>query len=82
MPAVGEHALAGALRFYAKGGLEGEPFAAQVLQRYFKAALLTAFALRNLLGNIHFDCAVFHHGIYIPQGIIGEIRRAVNMSGL
>jgi hypothetical protein len=73
--AVGEHALAGALRFYAKGGLEGEPFAAQVLQRYFKAALLTAFALRNLLGNIHFDCAVFHHGIYIPQGIIGETAR-------
>lgn len=73
--ALGEHALAGALRFFAKGELESEPYAAQILKRYFKAALLTAFALRNLLRDIHFDCAVFHHGIYVPQGIIGEIAR-------
>ena len=31
--------------------------------------------LRNLLRRIHFDCAVFHHGIYVPQGIIGEVAR-------
>ncbi|RPI73491.1 MAG: capsule biosynthesis protein, partial [Geobacteraceae bacterium] len=74
--AVGEHALAGALRFFARGDLDGEPHAAQVLQRYFKAALLTAVAMRNLLRDIHFDCAVFHHGIYIPQGIIGEVARS------
>jgi hypothetical protein len=74
--AVGEHALAGALRFFARGDLDGEPHAAQVLQRYFKAALLTAFAMRKLLRDIHFDCAVFHHGIYIPQGIIGEVARS------
>ena len=74
--AVGEHALAGALRFFARGGLDGEPHAAQVLQRYFKAALLTAVAMRKLLRDIHFDCAVFHHGIYIPQGIIGEVARS------
>jgi hypothetical protein len=73
--AVGEHALAGALRFFAKGDLGDEPFADQVLRRYFKAALLTAFALRNLLRRIHFDCAVFHHGIYVPQGIVGEVAR-------
>ena len=73
--ALGEHALAGALRFFAKGDLKDEPYADQVLQRYFRAALLTAFALRNLLRRIHFECAVFHHGIYVPQGIIGEVAR-------
>jgi hypothetical protein len=73
--AVGEHAMAGALRFFGRGSLDGEPFAEQVLRRYFEAALLTALALSNLLRNTHFDCAVFHHGIYVPQGLIGEVAR-------
>jgi hypothetical protein len=37
--AIGEHSLAGALRFFARGSLDGEKFAEQVLRRYFKAAL-------------------------------------------
>ena len=73
--AVGEHALAGALRFFAKGNLDDEPLAEPVLRRFFQAALLTTFALRTLLHRIRFDCAVFHHGIYVPQGLIGEVAR-------
>jgi hypothetical protein len=73
--AVGEHALAGALRFFARGTLEGEPLAEPVLCRYLKAALLTSAVTRNLLKAFKFDCAVFHHGIYVPQGIIGEVCR-------
>jgi hypothetical protein len=38
--AVGEHAKAGALRFYARGTLDDEDFADNVLRRYFKASLL------------------------------------------
>lgn len=73
--AVGEHALAGALRFYARGTLEGEPYAEAILRRYLKAALLTTYATRNILKTYHFECAVFHHGIYVPQGLIGEVCR-------
>jgi hypothetical protein len=81
--AVGEHALAGALRFFARGDLAGEAYAGPVLRRYLEAALLTAFATRRLLGKYDFRSAVFHHGIYVPQGIIGEVcrhagRRVVN----
>jgi hypothetical protein len=72
---VGEHALAGALRFYARGSLEEEPYAEPVLRRYLKAALLTAYATRNILKTRNFAGAVFHHGIYVPQGIIGEVCR-------
>lgn len=77
--AVGEHALAGTLRFYARGELEGEKFVEENLRRYFKAALLTTFVLENLLKEHQFECAVFHHGIYVPQGLIGEVCRARNV---
>lgn len=73
--AVGEHALAGALRFYTRATLDGEPYAEPVLRRYLKAALLTTYAMRRLLKTIDFKCAVFHHGIYVPQGVIGEVTR-------
>ncbi len=73
--AVGEHALAGALRFFARGALEGEKYAGPVLRRYLEAALLTVYATRRLIGEFDFRCAVFHHGIYVPQGIIGEVCR-------
>ena len=73
--AVGEHALAGALRFFARGDLDGEPNAEPVLRRYFKAALLTVFAVRRLIERHKFDIVVFHHGIYVPQGLVGEAAR-------
>lgn len=73
--AIGEHSLAGALRFFARGSLDGEIFAEQVLRRYLKAALLTHSAIQRLFKTIHFDCALFYHGIYVPEGIIGEVAR-------
>jgi len=73
--ALGEHSLAGALRFFARGSLDGEKFAEQVLRRYFKAALLTHLAIQRLFQTIHFGCAVFYHGIYVPEGIVGEVAR-------
>jgi hypothetical protein len=74
--AVGEQALAGALRFYARASLAGEPNGEAVLRRYFKAALLTTWATRRLFQAVTFECAVFNHGIYVPQGAIGEVARS------
>lgn len=70
---LGEQAYAGALRFYARGNLEGEPHGEAVLRRYFEAALLTARVMRRLLGRVPFECVVLHHGIYVPQGIVSEV---------
>lgn len=72
---VGEHAMAGALRFLTRGTLEGEPYGERILRRYFHASLLATFATANLLDKYHFLSAVFHHGIYVPQGLIGEVCR-------
>jgi hypothetical protein len=72
---IGEHAHAGALRFFATGSLADEPHAEPVLRRYLESALLTAYATRRLLRTIGFASAVFTHGIYVPWGIIGEVAR-------
>jgi len=73
--AVGEHALAGTLRFYAKASLESEPRGEEALRRYFKASMLTVFATQRLLKKYTFESAVFLHGIYVPQGLTGEVCR-------
>jgi hypothetical protein len=73
--AIGEHAYAGTLRFFATGSLEAEPHGEAVLRRYLEAALLTAAATTRLLRGIGFTAAVFTHGIYVPWGLIGEVAR-------
>lgn len=77
--ATGEHALAGALRFCARGTLEKEPYAESILRRYFEASILTVFAIERLLKLHNFECASFINGIYVPQGIIGEVARKENV---
>lgn len=72
---IGEHAKAGALRFFARATLNDEPLGEQVLRRYLEAAVLTALSVQNLMRQENYEVALFHHGIYVPQGIIGEVAR-------
>lgn len=72
---VGEQARAGALRYYTRGDLDGEPQGEMVLRRYLEAAILSAIAYRRLFDAQHYDVAVFHHGLYVPQGVVGEVCR-------
>lgn len=74
--AVGEHAMAGALRFFASGNLKDEPDAEPILRRYFEASLITTQVTNCLLDSRRFTAACFHHGIYVPQGLIGAVARA------
>jgi hypothetical protein len=73
--AIGEHAFAGALRFFATGSLDNEPQAEPVLRRYLESALLTAYASRRLFRAIQFASAVVTHGIYVPWGVVAEVAR-------
>lgn len=72
---LGEHARAGALRYYTRGDLDGEPAGETVLRRYLEASVLSALAYRRLLAEGDYDVAVFHHGLYVPQGAVGEVCR-------
>ena len=73
---IGQHALAGALRYFARGDLACEPLGDAVARQYAKSAVLTARALDRLLRERQYDVACFNHGIYVPQGIIGEVARS------
>lgn len=73
--AVGEHARAGAIRFFARTTLEKEEHGIDVLRRYFAAALITRFATDRLLSQRRYVSVTFNHGIYVPQGIVGEVVR-------
>ena len=73
--ALGEHAWAGALRFFATGSLDEEPLAEPIVRRYLQSAMLTALATRTLLRALRFSSTVVTHGIYIPWGIIAEVSR-------
>lgn len=73
--ALGEHAFAGALRFFACGYLPETAEAENILRRYFEAALITNRVISGVLEKYQPEVALFHHGIYVPQGIIGEVCR-------
>ncbi len=72
---IGEHAVAGALRFYGNGTLAQEPDGEAILRRYLDASLRSYYVAVNLAQRYQFDCVVLHHGIYVPQGVLCETFR-------
>jgi len=72
---LGEHACAGALRFFARGDLPENDAAEAVLRRYVRTAILTYRATRRLLATGAYDVVVLNHGIYVPQGVFAETAR-------
>lgn len=72
---IGEHALAGALRYYGVGDLSLEPEGEAVLRRYLESSLLTAFCINRLLRERKYDVVVNNHGIYVPHGIVSAACR-------
>jgi hypothetical protein len=66
------HAKAGALRYYGRGNLPSNDKAYKILNRYQSAAKITEEVIKQLILEEKPDIAVFHHGIYVPQGIIGK----------
>lgn len=73
---VGEHAVAGALRFLAVGTLPDDPTTTTIVKRYLAAAVLTARAAQRLLAELRPTVVVLQHGIYVPQGPVVEVARA------
>ena len=73
--AVGEHAYAGALRYFAKGDIEDEVDGNAVLLRYLEGAILTKLAYERMIKKCSPDVVVLHHGIYSPQGVAADVCR-------
>ena len=73
---IGEHAFAGALRYYAVGELDKEINGKNVLKKYLYSGILTKHVFDNFLASNKPDKIVLNHGIYIPQGIICNIAKS------
>lgn len=72
---VGEHAVSGTCRFFAKATFDDEPNAEMVLRRYLSASILVVKAMKRLLKLKEYDKTVLNHGIYVPQGVIADVAR-------
>src|SRR5438105_4828200 len=72
---IGEHARAGAIRFFARTSLEREPHGVDVLRRYFAAAIMTRVAIDRLLSETAYVSATLNHGIYVPQGVVSAVAK-------
>ena len=74
-PELEEHARAGALRYFGRGTLPEGKTGEDVLARYRQAAQITAITIKAIIADQKPDVVVFHHGIYVPQGVIGHVLR-------
>lgn len=74
---LGEQARAGMLRFFGKATFEEDDpaFVEAVARRYLAGAIITAKVFDRALDVIKPDCIVAHHGIYVPQGVLGIVAR-------
>jgi hypothetical protein len=77
--AIGDHAYAGALRYFARGDLDAEPLGEPVLRRYLEASLLMSAASTRLIQQEGIQIAAFNHGLYVPQGVLGEVCRGLGV---
>jgi hypothetical protein len=73
--ALGEHAHAGCLRYYSRGDLVGQQLSGQILKCYLEASIMTSVVTERIIKKNKISAACFHHGIYIPQGVVGEVCR-------
>lgn len=76
---IGEHCLAGTLRFYGIGDINIKKNSTKVLRKYFKSALLVKNSFEKVLDKNKYDAVVVDHGLYIPQGIITEVSNNKNI---
>lgn len=74
---LGEQARAGMLRFFGKAQLDDEPeeLVLGAARRYAAGAIVTARVAERVIERLEPDCLVAHHGVYVPQGVLGEVAR-------
>lgn len=76
---IDEHAYAGALRYFGRGTLPDGAIGENVLAKYIEGAERTAAMMRRLVAENRPEVAVFHHGIYVPQGVVGNVLRGTGV---
>ena len=77
--AVGQHAYAGAVRFFASPDLTDETGGLRIAKAYLYSSILVARAAKKIFRECPYDRVVLDHGIYVPQGVIAEVAIAMDI---
>lgn len=74
---LGEQARASVLRYFGKADLTSEPadLVLAAARRYAAGALTASVVAERALEELHPECMAGHHGVYVPQGVFGEVAR-------
>jgi hypothetical protein len=74
---LGEQARASVLRYFGKADLSSEPpeLVLAAARRYATGALTAAAVAGRAFAELGLDCVSGHHGVYVPQGVLGEVAR-------
>jgi hypothetical protein len=74
---LGEQARASVLRYFGKADLSSEPseLVLAAARRYAAGALTAAAVAERAYAELRPDCISGHHGVYVPQGVLGEVAR-------
>lgn len=73
--AIGEHAVAGTLRFLAVATVPDDQTSQRILGRYLEAAVIMTRAAQRMLDELSPDVVVLQHGIYVPQGLVLDVAK-------
>jgi hypothetical protein len=74
---LGEQVRAATIRFFGKADLssEDESLVLAVARRYAAGAITSSLVFTRALVALRPDVVVAHHGVYVPQGVLGEVAR-------
>lgn len=74
---LGEQVRAAVIRFFGKADLSSEPdrLVLATARRYAVGALTSSLVFTRALDALRPDVVVAHHGVYVPQGVLGEVAR-------
>jgi hypothetical protein len=74
---LGEQARAATIRFFGKADLSSEPeeLVTATARCFAAAALVAATVASHAIDQLKPDVLVAHHGVYVPQGVLGEVAR-------
>ena len=80
--AIGEHAYAGALRYYGMTELDSSKNSKKILIEYLKSGVKSYLASKKLFEIKKYDDVIMNHGFYIPQGVIflAAKKKKINVS--
>lgn len=76
---IGEQIRAAVIRFYAKIDLQTESSSFEIGKKYAIAAIYTVSSIQRIIKDFKITKVILHHGVYVPQGVIVDVCKKLNI---